>query len=126
VKVAGGGKTWKPMVKDWTIPRRGDEPKDFWSQSFCYGTLELGEIKASSIRVRFHNTGGKNYARGEAHLVYRPNRQDATKVTFVWTDDKGDQRSSHVFPSTGKEISWPIATGRNVETRWIEFAPVAQ
>src|SRR5947209_8599679 len=24
------GRTWKPVVKDWTIPRRGDEPADFW------------------------------------------------------------------------------------------------
>src|SRR5205807_2755161 len=23
-----GGKTWKPVVKDWMISRRGDEPKD--------------------------------------------------------------------------------------------------
>ena len=23
--------------KDWTIPRRGDEPNDFWSQSLCWG-----------------------------------------------------------------------------------------
>src|SRR5262249_5279935 len=32
-----GGKSWKPIVKDWTIPRRGDEPRDFWSQSLCWG-----------------------------------------------------------------------------------------
>src|SRR5262245_18441439 len=30
-----GGRTWKLIVKDWSITRRGDEPKDFWSQSFC-------------------------------------------------------------------------------------------
>src|SRR2546421_611297 len=32
-----GGQGWSPVVKDWTIPRRGDEPADFWSQSLCWG-----------------------------------------------------------------------------------------
>ena len=120
-----GGATWKPIVKDWTISRRGDEPRDFWSQSLCWGTLELDAPKASSIRVRFHNTGGKNYARAEAHLVYRPARQDATKVTFAWTDDRGERQASHTFAPPAKQTPWEIATGRNVQTRWIELEPVA-
>ena len=121
-----GGATWKPILKDWTISRRGNEPKDFWSQSLCWGSLELDAPKASSIRVRFHNTGGKNYARGEAHLVYRPTRQDATKVTFGWTDDKGERRASQTFAPAAKQAQWQIATGSNVQTRWIEFEPVAE
>src|SRR5205823_14645628 len=36
-----GGKTWRPVVKDWTINRRGDEPADFWSQSFCWGSADV-------------------------------------------------------------------------------------
>src|SRR5205823_4085820 len=116
-----GGKTWKPIVNDWKISRRGNEPKDFWSQSLCWGSLEIGKTKASSVRVRFHNTGGKNIRRGEVHLAYRPARQDATKVTFAWTDDKGDQRATQVFEPGATNASWPIATGRNVQTRWVEF-----
>lgn len=36
-----GGKTWKSMIKDWSILRRGNEPRDFWSQSFSYGSTEI-------------------------------------------------------------------------------------
>ena len=38
---ADGGKSWRTVVKDWSIPRRGEEPKDFWSQSMCWGALDL-------------------------------------------------------------------------------------
>jgi hypothetical protein len=121
-----GGKTWRAMVKDWTITRRGDEPKDFWSQSLCWGALELTNADAARVRVRFHNNGGKNYLRGEAHLVYRPARPDATKVTFAWTDDGGARQDSRVFAAEDtKETAWKVATGRKVRTQWIEFAPVA-
>ena len=91
------GKTWKPLVKDWSITRRGDEPKDFWSQSFCRGIAAISATPTvGPIRVRFQNTGGKNYARGELHLVYRPARQDATKVTFAWADDKGEHAQGRI------------------------------
>src|SRR5262249_32394360 len=33
----GSGGSWRPIVRDWSITRRGDEPGDFWSQSFCWG-----------------------------------------------------------------------------------------
>src|SRR5262249_33811415 len=46
-----GGKTWTPMVKDWSITRRGEEPKDFWSQSFCWGSLELSKPVTGPVRV---------------------------------------------------------------------------
>jgi len=77
-----------------------------------------------SVRVRFHSTGGKNYARGEALLIYRPQRLDATKITFAWTDDKGDQQASHTFVAAAKETPWNIAAGRSVQTRWVEFEAV--
>jgi len=118
------GTTWQPIVKDWIISRRGNEPKDFWSQSFCYGSIALDKLTAPTVRVRFHNTGGKNYARGEAHLVYRPKHLDSTKVTFAWTDDKGTRQDSHTFKAAGKESPWQIVTSRNVQTRWVEFEPV--
>src|SRR5262249_37052467 len=97
-----GGKTWRPLVKDWTIPRRGEEPGDFQSQSFCYGSVAVPEGDVSAVRVRFRNTGGKPYLRAEAHLVYRTRGRDATKVTFDWTDDAGPHREAHVF-GAGRE-----------------------
>src|SRR5262249_19587846 len=120
------GKTWQPIVKDWTITRRGNEPKDFWSQSFCYGQRAIDNTAPQAVRVRFHNNGGKNYARGEAHLVYRPKRLDATRVTLAWTDAKGSQQASHTFESAAKEASWQIATDRDVQTRWVEFEAVSR
>jgi hypothetical protein len=122
-----GGKTWNPVVKDWTIPRRGDEPKDFWSQSMCWGTLSLDGGPSSKVRLRFSNNGGKNYARCEAHLTYRTGNTDATKVTFDWSDDGGQRRVSHTFKSGSREKEgevWKIPTGKSVATRWVEFEPV--
>jgi hypothetical protein len=118
------GKTWRAMVKDWTIARRGDEPKDFWSQSMCWGSLDLNNADASTVQVRFHNTGGKNYPRVEAHLVYRAKQPDPTKVTFAWTEKGGAREGSHVFPAIEeKEAVWNLPTGQNVKTRWVEFVP---
>jgi hypothetical protein len=117
------GKTWRPIVKDWAITRYANEPKDFWSQSLCWGAGELDNTDASSVRVRFHNSGNRNYLRGEAHLVYRTPDPDPTKVTFAWTDDRGDQQAEHTFAKAG---DWALPTGRNVRTRWVEFAPAAK
>ena len=90
-----GGKSWQPVVKDWQIERRGDEPGDFWSQSLCYGSLKLTDV-TTAVRIRFRNDGGKNYARCEAHLVYRTAGTDGTKVSFSWKDDGGVRQASHV------------------------------
>jgi hypothetical protein len=114
-----GGKTWQAMVKDWSITRRGDEPGDFWSQSMCWGSLDFADPVPGPVRVRFANTGGKAYARAEAHLVYRTGTTDTTKVTFAWTDDAGDHENAHTV--AGKEASWTVPTGRDVRTRWVEF-----
>jgi hypothetical protein len=118
-----GGKSWQPIVKDWNVTRRGDEPKDFWSQSFCWGSAKV-EGDTKSVRVRFRNDGGKNYLRAEAHLVYRTKGSDGTKVTFAWNDDKGAQKASHVFAA--KETNWKVETGKNVQTNWVEFEPVGR
>jgi hypothetical protein len=119
-----GGRTWQPVVKDWAIPRRGDEPKDFWSHSFCYGSADVPATDASSVRVRFRNSGGVPCQRAEVHLVYRTKSGDDTKVTFDWSDDAGAHRESHDF-GAGMTTDWAIKTGRNVQTRWVEFEPVA-
>jgi hypothetical protein len=117
------GKTWRPLVQDWTIPRRGDEPKDFWSQSFCHGGGDLVDEWAS-VQVRFHNSGGKPIRRAEVHVVHRAITHDATKVTFDWIDDGGAHRESNVFARL-RPVDWILKTGRNVQTRWVEFEPVA-
>lgn len=117
-----GGKTWRPIVRDWSIPRRGVEPGDFWSQSLCWGALELGEGAASTVQVRFRNSGGKRYARCEAHLVYQTKQSDGTRVTFAWTDDGGPHREAHDFAAG--QGTWKVPTGRKVQTHWVEFEPI--
>ena len=119
-----GGQTWTPVVKDWTIPRRGEEPGDIWSQSVCSGSVDIRDKQASTVRVRFQNTGGKPCLRAEMHLVYRTKGADAAKVTFDWTDDTGGHREAHVFDAS-RPGDWAIKSGRNVKTRWVEFEPVA-
>jgi hypothetical protein len=121
------GKTWKSVVREWAISRRGEEPADFWSQSFCWGSVELDAAQKGPVQVRFHNDGGKAYARCEAHLVYRVPDQQPTKATFAWNDAAGAQTASHVFDSASSPANpptWDIATGDQVRTRWVEFAPV--
>ena len=95
------------------------------AQSLCYGSVTLTEPSAAPVRVRFRNTGRKSYHRAEVHLVYRTGK-DATQVTFAWTDHAGPHQASQVL-SAGKPAEWEIKTGRNVQTRWVEFEPsVAQ
>jgi hypothetical protein len=118
-----GGATWRPLVKDWTIPRRGNEPHDFWSQSLCWGSTEISDPSVRRVRVRFRNDGGRSYARAELHLVYRTAGADGTRVTFDWTDDKGPHQSAHTFAGA-EPPPWELPTGRNVQTRWVEFETV--
>jgi hypothetical protein len=118
-----GGKTWQAMVRDWSVTRRGEEPRDFWSQSFCWGKLPLAAPARGPMRVRFSNDGGKAYGRCEAHLVYRPAGADSTRVTFGWSDDRGAQQASHTFTAAG---TWTVPTGKSVRTRWVEFEAVAR
>ena len=118
------GATWQPLVKDWSYPRLGDEPKDFWSQSFCYGSGEIADPATRRVQVRFRNDGGKKVLRAEAHLLYHTPATDAAKVTFDWIESGRARRESHVFAPAKKE-PWSLNTGRDVQTRWVEFEPVA-
>jgi hypothetical protein len=77
------------------------------------------------VQVRFRNDGGKRYLRAEAHLVYATSGRDATKVTFNWTDSTGTHTESHPADAGGA-AGWDLATGREVQTRWVEFQPVAR
>ncbi|MFL5244803.1 MAG: hypothetical protein ACJ8FY_22105, partial [Gemmataceae bacterium] len=117
------GKTWQPVVKDWSIPRRGDEPKGFWSQSLCWGSNEPADKRSVRALVRFYNSGGKNYARCEAHLVYRVAGKDVTNVTFNWKDNAGAHQEAHSFAGVQPE-PWDLPTSKNVQTNWVEFEPV--
>ena len=120
---ADGGKTWRPVVKDWTVKRQGDEPGDFWSQSFCWGNTAVGgDTPVSTVRVRFRNDGGKPFARAEVHVAYRV-KTDPTRVTFAWTDDAGDHTADHTFGGEAGNKPWAIPTGKGVRTKWVDFTP---
>ncbi|MBC7857000.1 MAG: hypothetical protein IAF94_26520, partial [Pirellulaceae bacterium] len=120
-----GGKTWQPVVKDWQITRRGDEPADFWSQSFCWGNTKIAQLGGKPVRVRFRNDGGKNIARAEAHLVYRTRGRDLTRLTFAWKDAGGEHSDFRVLG--GKEdlpsAVWHLPTGKETVTRWVGLEP---
>jgi hypothetical protein len=118
-----GGKTWRPLAKDWTVNRQGDEPAEFWSQSFCWGSTAVSEPSVTGARVRFRNNGGKQYARAEVHLAYKLPKSDATEATFAWADDTGDHTAAHTFTGKPDEQSWTIPTGKNVRTKWVEMKP---
>ena len=115
------GKSWSPIVSNWSVPRRGDEPGDFWSQSFCYGSTKALCDAGRSILIRFRNNGGKRFLRTEAHLIQKTPKPDPMKVTYRWTDREGAHQQSHAFGSKG---TWQLATGQGVKTRWVEFEPV--
>jgi len=117
------GQSWQPLVTDWQITRRGNEPKDFWSQSFCWGEKAVSTI--GPVRVRFANTGGKQYARAEMHLTYDVLENDATQVTYHWQDDSGPHDAKHTFAATAP-APWQLPTGQNVQTKWVEFTAVAK
>jgi hypothetical protein len=118
------GKTWKPVVKDWTIPRQGEEPADFWSQSMCYGSAKVEGDTAKAL-VRFRNSGGRNYLRAEAHLVYRTRGPDATRVTYFWTDSRGEHIESRHISAGRKTDKWTLRTASKVRNRWVEIEDVA-
>jgi hypothetical protein len=117
------GKTWQPVVKDWRIVRRPPEPADFWSQSFCWGDVELPRV-TGSVRVRFRNTGGKTYRNVEAHLVYEVAQPSPTVVTFAWQEAGGAKTATHAYgpKSARQDDSWTVSAGAGVKTKWAEFA----
>lgn len=117
------GRSWQPIVSDWRITRRGHEPKDFWSQSFCWGAVALPEPQASAVQVRFRNDGGKQYARAEVHVVYATEPNDPTRVTFGWTNESGPQAASHVLTPASEPQTWTLSTGKAVRTDWVEMQP---
>ncbi len=122
---ADGGKTWKPVLKDWQVIQRPPEPKDWWSQTFLMSEAPLDGIVAP-VRVRFTNTGRRTFMRAEAHLVYEVPSTSPLKVTFAWKEAgaAGLKTAGRTYrPAAGKpDTSWTIRTGKNVETVWVEYA----
>lgn len=115
---------WQPIVKDWSIETPGDQPNDFWSQSFCYGKKEMSKPASSPVEIRFRNTGRRPYLRAEAHLVYEVPQTDRTKVTFHWRDSDGEHTEATTFAANDKLQTAELKTGNNVVTHWVEFEPV--
>ncbi len=118
-----GGKSWQPVVRDWHIDRQGVEPSDFWSQSFCYGDVSLGDGETGPVRVRFRNDGGKRILRAEAHLVYATSEQDNCRVTFAWSDNQGEHRTVEQTFDVANPAPWKIDTGKNVVMHWVQLDP---
>lgn len=118
---ADGGKTWRPLVKDWAVNRQGAEPADFWSQSFCWGDGPVpGD--AAAVQVCFRNSGGKAVLRAEFHLAYAVRPTSRADVTYRYSDSTGPHTASHTFTGMPGERAWELATGRNVRTEWVELA----
>jgi hypothetical protein len=118
------GKSWQPIVKDWRIQRRQPEPPDFWSQSFCWGDVELPKGTSGPVRIRFGNDGGKTYRKVEAYLAYEVAERSATDVTFAWTEGGGGQKTqSHTYAEqiSADDVSWSLDAGKNVQTKWVEY-----
>ena len=119
-----GGKTWKDVQKDWNIVRRAPEPDDFWSQSFCWGDVDLGRT-TKPVRVRFTNTGGKPYRKVEAHLVYEVQKPTPAKVTFAWTEGGGAPKTAsrdYLGLPGVEDMTWRLEAGKGVKTLWVEYA----
>ncbi|WP_166823445.1 hypothetical protein [Thalassoroseus pseudoceratinae] len=118
------GQSWEPLVRNWRITRRGHEPPDFWSQSFCYGSKPLDAVDGP-IAVRFRNDGGKRYRRAELHLVYQLPKTDPTRVTFHWREGDTSKTKSHRFERVDGQATqtWRVSTGQVDETLWVEYQP---
>jgi hypothetical protein len=123
-----GGKSWQSIVSDWKITRRGDEPKDFWSQSFIWGEAKLPKPVKGPVQVRFRNTGGKHIARAEMHLAYEVPTDDSCQVTFAFADGRADMTRPHEHSFVAK-AGQDTAThdfGAHPELRWVEMKPAAK
>lgn len=120
------GQNWTPLVRDWHITRRGDEPKDFWSQSFCYGNGQLRPNSAGPVQVRFRNSHKKQLARAEMQLIYaRYKGEDPFRATLAWTNTKGPQQWSTTGSNAGDVITEvELQAGEQVKMRWVQVQPV--
>ena len=118
-----GGKTWKPLLKDYEVIRRGYEPGDWWSQTFIMGDAKLASARGP-VRVRFTNSARRTFMRAEAHLVYKVENTSPLKVTFAYKDGGAVKTASHTYARSapGKaDATWRFTAGKNPETVWVEY-----
>jgi len=116
------GKSWKTVVKDWSIIRRPSEPNDFWSQSFSWGDIAISADHP--VRIRFTNSEHRSYRKVEAHLAYAPANPSPATVTFAWRSANGPlQTASHLYPpNAADDASWAFDAGQNPKTIWVEYS----
>ncbi len=124
-----GGTTWISVVRDWKIENLGYQVNDYFTKSYCYGSKDLAG-EASQVVLRFSNNGGVKYLRTEVQLTYETPNNSPLRVTFQWSEGEESKvlEASQVFASQspGIESTWKIATGENVETRWVEMQLVSK
>ena len=118
-----GGKTWRPVLKDWQVVQRPPEPNDWWSQTFNMADAALGGV-AGPVRIRFTNTGRRPYMRAEAHLVYQVENTSALTVTFAWKEGGRVRTAGHTYKTAPAraDSSWTIQAGEDPKVFWVEYA----
>jgi len=124
-----GGSTWHYIEQDWEILPLGypasfsETTLDWWSQSFCYGDIDISAASADEVHVRFSNNGGKAYRKCEVYLVYQTANDRDVDVTFNWTDGSGTHSDTYTYAAgqTSPDSSWTVATGTSTVTNWVEF-----
>lgn len=122
------GKTWTPMINDWSIVRRSPEPNDLWSQSFTWGDAPIPlESNAGPIRLRFGNNGHKPFRKAEAYLTYAVPTTTPVQVTFSWKSPTGEsQTATHTYgpykQAAAQDATWHLDAGDKPQTRWVEIA----
>jgi hypothetical protein len=119
-----GGSTWQPLTHDWRITRRGQNPENFWSQSFTYGSAAIPDHRGP-VLVRFSNSApGRKFRRIEAHATYQVPQSSSARVTFAWTSSDRDdvKTSSHNYRSSVEDGSWSFDAGPSPQTLWVEIA----
>lgn len=118
-----GGKTWKPIVKDWRVVQRPPEPGDWWSQTFNQGDAPL-DAAQGPVRVRFANTANRPYRKAEAYLVYDVGTASPLEATFAWRDGGQVRTASHTYKTAPGQAdsSWTLDAGPSPDTFWVEYA----
>jgi len=118
-----GGKTFKPVVKDWEVIRHKPEPTDWWSQTFVWGDAAVPNV-AGPVQLRFTNTGRRKFMRAQAELAYTVPNTSPLKVTYAWKEGRAVKTATHTYPPTapGKaDTSWTFTAGAKPRTFYVEY-----
>ena len=119
-----GGKTWKPVVRDWKLIRHEPEPADVSDECYLDGEAPLAGA-TGPVRVRFGSSGGEvKFLRAEAHLAYRVGKASPVTVTFSYKTGEKTRTASHTYRGlSGKpDTSWSFDAGPGPETVWVEYS----